>query len=217
MNGVNLIPARRLARAGAARRKRAWWRFIRVYLILAALGAGGALVPVYAAGPSLDGEIARMNKRIEMATQKRDEIQKKNTTLAQKVGAAKAVGEHPDWSLVLDTVSRLRAGDIALESAELSIQKQDVPTKPGAPAPGPATANHTQNAPKTKPQETFVLRVAGYSSAPGGVLSFIQRLEGLNLFERVSLKNTHAQALGQMPATHFEIEMLLPNPPPGVN
>jgi len=212
MNRINLIPAARLVKAQAARRRRVWLRFLRVYMVFAAIGAGACFLPMYAAGPSLDQELERINRRIEASTTARDKLQKEVIDLTRRIEAAKAVGEHADWSLLLDAVARRRGEGIAavvFDSAELTLlsEEKDPKSAGGTTASPPSQAK--PGAAKKPERETFVLKVSGVCRTPDDALEFVHRVEELGLFDRVNLKDTRAQALGHMPATHFEIEMFL--------
>ncbi len=205
MISVNLIPKPRRERQEARRRREAWIRFLRFYSIVLAVGCALAMLPAHAAPPSLESSIARLDRRIEVTTKALDESGKQLSALSRKLDLARAVGDHPDWSILLAAIARARADDALLESFDLSIIK--VEEKPAKEAAKPA--------PNAKPivREIVVVKLTGLCTSPAGCFQFAHTLEQLDLFDRVVVKDTRSQALGALPVTHFEIEAFVPAAP----
>lgn len=198
MNHVNLIPAARRAKQLARRRRQMWIRWLRAYAVILAIACGLAFLPAQAAAPSLESSIARVDRRIETRTKELDAIRRQSAAVCKRLDLARVVGEHPDWSLLLHTIARSRADLAVLESLDFSIAKEEKKDKPGAPT-----------ASQVAPRDIITLKLLGIADSPKACITFASALEKLNLFDRVSIKDTHAQTLGHMNATHFEIEATL--------
>jgi Tfp pilus assembly protein PilN len=190
MNGVNLIPAHRVL----ARRRRA-----RVHVWTLAIGAYiGALGLAYAAMAaawsgtnaqwqgkitSLDAQLARDN----------DALKVKQKELAEKQAARQAnsaVGEQPDWSLLLALLARTVQDDVVLESTSLR------------PADTAAT-----------PVKPMTLALSGLGRTHEAVSDFVLRLEGTKVFSRVSLLETRRTATPRAEAIAFRVEAALSEDP----
>ncbi len=215
---VNLIPAHRRARQQARRRRAVWFKYLRGYTVLLAVGCGLAFLPARADAPSLESSIARIDRRVESKTKELDEIRRQSNALGKQLDLARAVGEHPDWSSLLGAVARCR-GDLAvLESVDLAVLKDDKRDKPagasptpGSPAPGSPAPGSPAPGKGARPavREAIVVKLVGISASPAACVRFASALEQLDIFDRVLVKDTRSHALGRMSATHFEIEATL--------
>lgn len=200
MMSVNLIPKAKRLRQQARRRREQWIRFLRFYAIVLAGGCALAMLPAHAAPPSLDSSIARVDRRIETTTKALDESRRQLGALGKQFDLARAVGEHPDWSMLLGAIARARADDAVLESFDLSLARvEDKGIKSDAAKPPPPNAKPLQ-------RDIVFVKLTGLCSSPASCFQFAHALEQLALFERVVVKDTRSQLLGAMPATRFEIE-----------
>lgn len=203
MTSVNLIPAHRRAKQQARRRRNAWIRGLRIYAILLAVACALTFIPAQAGPPSLESSLARVDRRIESKTKELETLRKQSTDLGRQLDLARAIGEHPDWSALLLAIARCRAEIAVLESIDLSIAKEEPrKDKPGAPTPAPTK-------PATPPRDIITVKLLGIAGSPAACVQFASALERLELFDRVVVKDTRAQNLGRMNATHFEIEATL--------
>ena len=202
MMSVNLIPRAKRLRQQARRRREQWIRFLRFYAIVLAGGCALALLPAHAALPSLDSSIARIDRRIETTTKALDQARRQLGALGTQLDLARAVGEHPDWSILLGAIARARADDAVLESFDLTLARVDDKSSKSDAAKPPA--------PNAKPlqRDIVVVKLTGLCSSPASCFQFAHALEQLELFERVVVKDTRSQPLGAMPATRFEIEAI---------
>jgi hypothetical protein len=203
MTCVNLIPASRRQRQQSRRRRIAWVKFLRVYAIFLAICCGLSFIPAQADAPSLDSSLARVDRRIEARGKELDDLRRQSAALGKKLDLARAVGEHPDWSALLAAIARCRADLAVLESIDLSVVREEKKDKPAAGSSAPA-----KNA-KAAARETVVVKLSGVCLSPASCVQFASALEQLDVFERVTVKDTRAHSLGRLNSTHFEIEATL--------
>jgi hypothetical protein len=114
---------------------------------------------------------------------------------------------HPDWSVLLDLVSELRQGQIVFELCELGPAAPPTPAPAAAPAPPGGTPEST--APARTDVREYVLRLNGIGRQHKEILKFTQRLEGMGLFERVTLLESQSRLLEETEVYGFRIECTL--------
>lgn len=200
----NLIPRERRRTAERRRRTHAWLRFLRAYSILLAIASGLIMLPARADSDSLASTLSRLDKRIEFTGTETTKAKKAVADLNRVLAVAQAVGDHPDWSLVLEAVARARGGEVTLDSFELTTtHPEDKPAKPG-------------EKPKPVSRDIHTIRLAGFASSPAAAFEFANRLDQLRFADSVNVKDTRPQTLGAAgaaPMTHFDIELLIASTP----
>lgn len=205
MMPINLIPLeRRLARR-VGRARRAWLVALGVYAGLTAAACLVVHLPVHADAPRVRADLERLAERLDLAERAVAVVEKSIGEKRTRLAAARAVGEHPDWSLLMESVARARKGEIVLENFDLTTTRVEVK----APAQS-AGASTPKAGAKPKTKVVYVIKLIGYSPAPGGVFAFARGLEEMGVFEQVAVKDTRAVALGSMPTTRFEIQATIP-------
>lgn len=188
MNGVNLIPGARNSRRRRRARAVAWaWACTGC---AAALFAGAA---AFRAARTIDP--AGIRGQIDAATARADAAELELARLTARarereraLDAARIVGAHPDWSVLLRAVNASRGESVALESVELVA----------APSTG-----------KDGPRERYVLRLRGVATGVQDVTRFVTALEALGAMEKVWLKDTSARQVRGVNVSGFEIECTL--------
>lgn len=207
---MNLIPRERILARRIRRARRAWLVSLGVYAAL--IGAACLLVnlPVNAESPRVRADLDRLAERLAQAERGAALAEKSIVEKRARLAAAKAVGEHPDWSIFLEAVARARHGEIVLESFDLTTTRVEI--KARAPAPSATGSAPVKPGAKPKARTVYVVKLVGYSPAPGGVFAFARKLEGMGVFDQVNVKDTRAVALGAMPMTRFEIQATIPEP-----
>lgn len=200
----NLIPRDRRRASEGRRRARSWLRFLRVYGVLLAVAACLVMLPAHADSGTLSTALTRLDRRIETNTAALATLKKTVADLNRSLAVAQAVSDHPDWSLVLEAVARVRGTDATLESFELATSRvEDQPAKAGD---------------KSRParRDVHTIRLAGYAVSASAPFEFAKRLGALGFADRVDVKDTRAAALGAsgpLATTHFQIELTITSGP----
>jgi hypothetical protein len=215
VNSVNLIPASRQRQQRVFRRRQLWSVIVVVYTAVV-VGATTIFLP-----RTSDDErevIRELSTLRDRAAGLDERIRKDSDQLArarQQVSGANAVGEQPDWSVLVGMLARERQSNVTLTSLELSTVQ--VPVRPPAgarseldlPAPGakPAAAGGAAP-PKPKPapmRESYTLRVEGLAGDPDEAYHFAARLEQSELFKSVRVIETRPSALGVRKLSSFRL------------
>lgn len=206
MKPINLIPIEHVRQRRQRRIARRWAVGVGVYAFTVLAVCLLVNVPVSAGGSTTSTDLARLSEQLERAEKDKARLEKQVAQKRGSLAAAKAVGEHPDWSLLLESVARVRAGEVVLESFDLNTVKVEI--KP------PATRSGSASKPPAQPKfkTSYTVKIIGYATAPGSVFGYARRMEGLGVFEQVSVKDTRATPLGSMPSTRFEIHASIPEP-----
>ncbi len=174
---VNLIPSPKLLAMQRRKQTRKWAAACLAYAIM--------LVAVYAgcrmrwggndvqAGElsAVSGEITNYNRQIAA-------VKNAETALRAKIDANNAVGQQPDWSILLALLARNLGNDVVLKHCELDLDRQDPSSPPSADA---------------GQQKQFVLEVHGLGRTQTAVSAFILRLERVGLFDQVKLIRTRRE------------------------
>ncbi len=197
---VNLIPKDQLAGKIQTRRVRRWAVACLVYvLMLGVVYAGGHLR--WASGSDIsDDETRGVTREIEDFNQKTEEIQREILALKIKIETHKAIGNQPDWSVLLAILSQVREDDIVLKRCQLDL----VGRKPMATpvSPQAAAAENDKN-------KRFVLNVYGLGRSQTAVSQFILRMERSGLFKRVMLIKTSKKRFLSGKAVAFQLSCTL--------
>ncbi|MBY0261074.1 MAG: hypothetical protein K2Q20_01935 [Phycisphaerales bacterium] len=202
---VNLLPAPRVARRAHAARIRAWSLGLSVYAALIAVAAIIAHLPSHGPSPRLQAELARLDQAAARSETDRTRLLTVINTQTRRLDAARAVGEHPDWSVLLTSIASARESRAVLEQIELkrdtvsATPKPDPAVKPAKPA-------------RAMLRTTYTLIVTGHAATPGAVFEYARALEGLRVFDEVVVKDTRNASLGQLPTTRFELRAVVAEP-----
>lgn len=202
MNSVNLLPGARKCRLAARSRVRTWSIIGAVYGV-GLLAAAPLLGPdVSSAAAETDRALAEARQRLETAEARLKELRPKLLEVQGDIDATRSVTEHPDWSILIDLVSRLRQDDAVLDAVEISGPRPmgaGSAAPPGSPAPK-ASAPARPGAP-----ELFTLTLSGAARTPSAVAQLAIRLEQTGLFTRVQIAETAPTDSHGAPATAFRI------------
>ena len=182
MNHVNLIPAYRVQ----AKRRRFRLRFwaaacIACAVLLAALC--GVCYAVFTDNDlGLRGELRETVDRIGKSRNAIAEARSMLTDAETKLASNRAVGNQPDWSVLLAAVSARLGDDIVLRQCRLGRGEEEPLRRPArrrGSAPRLATAAR-QDPPHT-------LSLIGYGRSHQAVSQFVLRLEAIPVFKEVRL------------------------------
>ena len=198
MKSLNLIPERRRVAQRLAGRKRSWMLAAGAYAVVA---IGGAYLALPRSGRDEDTIMRDLTMLRGQATQLDSQLKasREAASAARKqLMAANAVGEQPDWSILLAKLVEERGAEVVLESVELAtVQVQDKPRPDAKPKPG---------AKPPAPRESIMLRLAGATRSPDEAYVFARRLEQTGLFAQARVLETRPRDLLGEQVSGFRIE-----------
>lgn len=202
---VNLMPSHRIAARARRASVRAWCVGLSIYA--GAIAGVGVLVnlPTNGASPRLQAELARLDQAAQRSGDANTRLTAVVADQRRRLDAARAVGEHPDWSVLLEHLARARGGRTTLEQVELKRESATITPKPD-PAPRGAKPG------KPLVRTSHALLIAGHAATPGAVFEYARALESLGVFDAVLVKDTRNASLGSMPTTRFEIRATITEP-----
>jgi hypothetical protein len=209
VNGVNLIPLVRVqARRRAAR--------IRVWLVIMPLcasilaGAYGWIRVAWSSDlDSITAEIKKADADIRAADKEDSAAKARIAELQPRFRAAKAVGDQPDWGLLLSLVASRLGHDAVLNSCTLS------PPADGIAVPVAATVSgKTSKAGEARPRESgrperFTLALSGLARTQDAVSAFVSGLEDAGVFDRVTIAEARRTAVAGQEGVAFRVECTL--------
>ena len=105
---------------------------------------------------------------------------------------ARAIGEHPDWSLLLAIIQQARGSKIEIHSIELLPVAGPAKAKE-ANANATATNAPLQPAPPGPRPARYSVRLGGLAGDHSELAAFVLRLEALPIFVRVGLVDNRAE------------------------
>lgn len=190
MTVVNLMPRARCVAVRRSARVRFWGVALAGYGLLLAAGWAGALSMAAGSAQGVDRMVSEANAEAEAGEKMVKELRAEVSALSVKVGAARAIAEHPDWSILLGLIAGARGEDVVLETVDLSAAPVGAKSAPGKPA-------------------AFVLRLAGAARTHQAVTQFTLRMESTGLFEKVSLGDTRAVDREGTALVAFQVECSL--------
>jgi len=191
---VNLIPSPKRLAAQRRRRTRSWVAACAVYAAM--------LAAVYVScrfrwgGNDLQGgEMARISADIDRYKGQRVAVKGAIMALRAKIDANNAVGQQPDWSILLALLARNLGSDVVLKHCELDLDR------PGR-APDADQGDDS-------PRRNFVLEVNGLGRTQTAVSAFVLRLEKAGLFDQVKLIRTSREDFMSGKAVSFQLACTL--------
>jgi Tfp pilus assembly protein PilN len=185
---ANLLPMSR--RRASAREDRIVAWTIGIGLLACALGVATAAIRIStrsstaaATARELAGVDAELAQLATLVDESKSRAQKAESHLA----AARAIADHPDWSLLLNLLGTLRGDHIDLARIALGYGKPDANTN--------ANTNANANAkPDARPARGYWIRITGQALDQAAVARFAVRLEGAGLFDKVTLTESRKGA-----------------------
>lgn len=204
MNSINLIPAQRRTLTARRRRVRAWAAACAGCALALALGAASFRL-VRSVDP------AGVRAQIDSAAARADAAEAELTRLVAQarereraLDAARIVGVHPDWSVLLRAINTARGESVALERIELRSD----PIKP-PPSPPASGSSPSPSTPPPRHTERYILTLSGIATGVQDVTRFVTELESLGAMHRVWLKGTSPRVVRGVSVSGFEIECTL--------
>jgi hypothetical protein len=156
---------------------------------LSAVGHGANSAPL-----NVREQLASVGSDIDKTEAARKEVGQSLASAKRKLDAAKAVGRHADWSILLRILGDLGASpspSVVLERVELRPRNEsDLRTAAGAKAPLPG-AKPAPRAESDLPDPLgYKLEIDGLAASQVDVVRYARGLEDLRLFESVAILGT---------------------------
>jgi len=196
---INLIPGPRRHAKACRRLMRMWvgaavaWAV--VLLAVCALSRGMIGPAPASASSAQDSEKVREDTR---ATRRAIlTCERQIAEVRESLQSIQAIGQQPDWSVLLAVVAEKLGEDVVLEACRL----QEAGTAAKAAGDEPSIGGR------------FLFRLSGLSRTQPGVSEFIMRLENCGLFDQVRIVRTTRQDFLNAKAVAFELECLLQGSP----
>lgn len=202
MNGVNLVPIRRQqARQRGARIR--MWMVIAPVVASVLTGVYGWLRASWATGSSnIAAEITKLDALSLSTETEITALRLRIAELKPRLLAARAVGNQPDWGVLLALLATKLRDDAILSSCTLT---------PVAPEAQPAPPGGKPAGDWGRP-ERFTLSLAGFARTQESFGTFVSALEGAGLFERVRIAESKRGSVAGTDAVSFRVECLLSDP-----
>ena len=200
MHGANLIPAHRIITKKRRKRLRRWVGGCVTYCLVL-IGAYG-LCHAALGGDDMEttGSLQESSRQISQAKRTIASLTGQLTEVRTELAANRAVGNQPDWSILLAAIAGSLGDDIFLQACQLR----------------PKDSKRTDRANRDKPsqgapellaagQRRYVLTVDGYGRSHAAMSRFMLRLESNPLFDEVKLVQNVRQPLLATHAIAFQI------------
>lgn len=188
---INLTPAYRRLATQRARRLRRWTGGGLAYAAVAGIVWVGCAAG-WTQGQGLRDR-GRIERRIHQLKQAVVRISPRLDTARLKLRANRAVTRQPDWSILLAAVSGVLGERAVLEQCRL----------------GPITTPSQKKQDAQHHDPRYRLRLDGMARSQAATLAFVSRLQGLGIFERVTLIRTSRRPFRNAHAVAFEIACVL--------
>jgi hypothetical protein len=202
MTAIDLTPMSIAKSLNGRRRARAWSLGLSSYALALAVGLGAVML----SAPTSEGvraKVARVQTDVDGARRELAQVSGEMTRLQRELDAARAVGEHPDWSIVLGLIAGVQQGrEAVLEHVRLAPV---LPTTPNKPALRRRKAD-------TKVQDPpvpigYEVLLSGLARTELDASKFALGLETVGAFDRVTLVSTRARPVDNVTFTAFEIRI----------
>ena len=186
---VNLIPSPKLIAIQRRARTRRWVAACLAYLVMLASVYLGCRLR-WGGNDLQAGELARISTDIQRYDSQKTAVKGAIAALRAKIDANNAVGQQPDWSILLALVARNLGSDVVLKHCVLDLDGKGKP----------------ENTDKTdNRRRQFVFEINALGRTQTAVSAFILRLEKTGLFDRVKLIRTGRQDFMSGKAVAFQL------------
>ena len=205
----NLIPRTRRHQKRSRARLRIWIAICVGYGFALAVAYGGFYVAWGDGGVDPAAQLREIKREINESTLLAAGLSGQLAEAQRSLRASKAMGNPPDWSVLLVLVGSHLGDDVVLSACEMSPWNQGQ----AAVIPGLAMLLQGAQAPSQAApalaDRRYWLRLSGYGRTQTAVSRFVLRLERAKFFDEVKLiKSNREQFLGEGAAA-FKIECAL--------
>ncbi|KPK79721.1 MAG: hypothetical protein AMJ81_12915 [Phycisphaerae bacterium SM23_33] len=200
---ANLIPAARQEAKQQRARRRAWLGVCGAYAGLLLTGYALCAAAWGADGRGLQDQLANEEADIKTSKAELGTLHQKLEQARRKLQANRAVGDQPDWSVLLAVLASSLDDELVLTLCKLHELGQ-----PAEPRP-PMRARGVPPAAAPAGQEQFLLTIGGYARSQAAVSQFVLRLERGRLFRTVNLLKANREPFLAGSAVAFRVECSL--------
>ncbi len=198
---VDLIPRQRIERRHRRRRLQVWLAIVAAYAACVLAGALGIRI-----ADSRDDRKLRqaLTLRRETTTSAIRAVQEMGTLVTNasiRLAANRAVGDQPDWSVLLAILAETAGEDVVLLRCSMSIAGQG----PGRPAVRPPAGTDGG----TAADRARTVELTGLAPTQHDVSGFLLRMERTPLFRDVRLLDTRRQPLLDRTVVLFRVDLRL--------
>jgi len=202
LNDDNLIPRSRLER-------KRWKARLRLWIYCAGVYAGVVIATTAIAHATwsqddrqLDGELAVATARIDEQTSLEARLQQELSEARVRLEADRAIGEPPDWSVLLALLGEETNDSVVLNSCGLTA------VGPEGIAPGQRRSGPSAGSPSSIPlgRRRFRVELSGFGRTQTDVSQFLLRLEQVGLFRTVRLMQSDRAKFLDGEAVVFRVE-----------
>lgn len=179
---ANLLPMSR--RRASAREDRIVAWTIGIGLLACALGVATAAIRISTRSSTAAAtarELAGVDAELAQLATLVDESKSRAQKAESHLSAARAIADHPDWSLLLNLLGTLRGDQVDLSRVALGYRKPE------------ANAN-ANGKPDARPARGYWIRITGQALDQAAVAKFAVRLESAGLFDKVTLSESRKGA-----------------------
>ncbi|TSA40288.1 hypothetical protein D4Q85_00010 [bacterium] len=196
MTAFNLIPSPHLAKHHERTVRRWWIAGVAACVLTSAILTAIVITTAPADTDRTTERIAEAATRADAATKKATRWRVEAARSARELTARRAVGEHPDWSLLLARLASQRGDSIVLETCDVSASVIFAPVvKAGEDA--------------SPPVRRYTITVAGLGPTQSHVLQYVSAIEGWRVFDKVTLEESRARTIGTQEGHSFRLRMTL--------
>ena len=192
-SSVNLIPSPKRLAAQRRRRTRCWVATCAVYILT--IAAVYLSCRIRWGGSDLRAdEMTRISAEKDGFSRRRTAVKGAVAALRAKIDANNAVGQQPDWSILLALLARNMGSEVVLKHCGLDLDLKGRPV---------------DDSDQTGRRRQFVLEVRGIGRTQTSVSAFVLRLEKAGLFDRVKLIRTSREDFMSGKAVAFQLACTL--------
>jgi hypothetical protein len=202
MPSSSLIPAHRIALQRRRARSRQWSGASGLYVLLllavfvtCRIIRGDGTQALADAGDEVQQQIAQSQRTLGDLRPRVDDARR-------TLDANRAVGNQPDWSVLLALISRCMHKDVVLSKCRIKPAAAPGPAAQSDPAKGPGRDID----PQALRRRTYILILQGVAPSQADMARSVLNLEGTRLFDHVRLVKTTRQTFRGVSAVHFDVE-----------
>ena len=214
MNGINLIPAPRLAAKRRSAHLHCCAAACACWTVLS-LGAAGLAHAIWREeDPQAVERLAKVNEEMRRTDRVIAGLRAELAAAQSTLRANQTIAAQPDWSIMLGLLGQQVGDDIVLKSCRVRPSSVARAVAPAARRGAPRTAAPAADAAQPAEPPPFALDVSGMALDHAAANKFLLRLEQTGLFTKVSLLDTAREPFFDKNAVAFRLECALNQSPP---
>lgn len=198
---VDLIPRQRIERRHRRRRLQIWLAIVAAYAACVLSGALGIRIADSRDDRKLRQAVTLKRQTTTSAIRSVQEMETLVTNASIRLAANRAVGDQPDWSVLLAIFAETAGEDVVLLRCRMSIAGRG----PGRPAVRPPAGTDGG----TAADRARTVELTGLAPTQAEVSGFLLRMERTPLFRDVRLLDTRRQPLLDRTVVLFRVDLRL--------